>query len=209
LLDIVVLALIEVPWLAVPAYLEAIQAPFSEVAATSLPLMAVVLVCAFSWSFLIRGRVAPKTEPQSASGEGRIAFFAFMGYFWSLVDDAPVYFDSVSTWPEVTSGLQHTLTEVILHLLTAAFMYLAIREAIGGRGIASFRKALQVSVLTAAAFWAAYFQNTPLEFVQAVARNAWYPLDFVEHVASVGLLYFAIRECGSSASANGVKLSSG
>jgi hypothetical protein len=195
--DVVVLSLIEVPWLAVPAYLELIQVPYSEVAATSLPLMAVVLSCAFLWSFVVRGRFVSRTDPPSKSIQGRIAFFAFMGYFWSLIDDGPVNFDSVSTWPEVTSGFQHILLEVILHVLTASFFYLSVREALKGEKIASLRKTFQVFLLTLAALWAAYFQNTPLEIVQVVARNGWYPLDFLEHAVSVALFYFAIRTSAS------------
>jgi len=197
LLDIVVLFSIGVPWLAVPAFLEAIQAPFSEVASTSISLMAVVMVCAFIWSFVIRGKVEARTGSPTGPGEGRIAYLAFLGFFWSLIDDGPVDFDSVSTWPEVTSGLQHTITEVVLHLLTAAFMYLTVREALNGKRVAS-RKALQISILTLAAFWAAYFQNTPLEIVQRVAQSAWYPLDIVEHALSLALFYLAIRTCTSS-----------
>lgn len=205
LLDITVLFCIGVPWLAIPAYLEALQVPFSEVATASLSLMVVVLICAFSWSFVIRGRLVSKTEPPDEFGEARVAFFAFMAYFWSLVDDAPVGFDSISTWPEVTSGFQHTLTEVILHVLTAAFMFLAMRGAVGRIGIAPVRKELQVSILAIAAFWASYFQNTPWGIVQVVARNAWYPLDFAEHAVSLALLYFAIRTARSPLGLTGVE----
>jgi hypothetical protein len=154
--------------------------------------MAVVLLSALLWSFVLRPRLASRAGGPGEGREGRIAFFAFMGYFWSLVDDGPVNFDSVSTWPEVTSGLHHTVTEVILHVLTAAFMYLAVREAVAGRRITTARRLIGVSVLAVAAFWAAYFQNTPLEAVQLLMRTAWYQLDFVEHAVSVLLLYLAI-----------------
>jgi len=188
--------MIEVPWLAVPAYLAATQVPYRQVAASSLPLMAVVLVCAVLWSFVIRGRFASRPSPPRESGGGRIAFFVFMAYFWSLVDDGPVDFDSVHIWPGVPPVLQHPLSEVFLHVLTLAFMYLAIRQALSGKGAAPLRKTLQVSILTLAAFWASYFQNTPLEALPLVVQNAWYPLDFLEHAVSVALLYLAIRACG-------------
>jgi hypothetical protein len=206
LVDIIALSTIEVPWLAVPAYLDALQVPFSEVASTSSSLMALVLLGAVSWSFVIRGKLASRSDPLPEAEDGRLVFFAFIGYFWSLVDDAPVSFDSVYTWPAVTSGFQHILTEVLLHILTAVFFYLAIREAAKGRSIASPRKVRQVILLTLGAFWASYFQNTPLEAVQLVARNAWYPLDIVEHVVSVALLYFAIRTYMSPSSPSEVEL---
>jgi len=198
LLDIGVLSLIEVSWLTIPAYLAANQVPYRAVAATSLPLMAIVLACAVLWSFSIRGKFASRWRLPRDSGDGRIVFYAFVAYFWSIVDDSPVDFDSVHIWPQVPSGLQHPLTEVLLHVLTAAFMCLVIRQALAGRGVAPLHNALQASILTLAAFWASYFQNTPLEVVQSLAQNAWYPLDFVEHAMSVALLYLAVRACGSS-----------
>jgi hypothetical protein len=76
----------------------------------------------------------------------RFLLLAFLGYFWSVVDDAPVYFDSVFTWPEVTRFhpiLPHYTLEVIFHLATFGFMYLSVRKVLGG-GIKPGGRALRI-----------------------------------------------------------------
>jgi len=45
-------------------------------------------------------------------------FYAYIAYLFSLTDDAPVYLDSVFTWPEVTGGSQHYVLEVVFHLFS-------------------------------------------------------------------------------------------
>ena len=84
----------------------------------------------------------------------RIALFVFLAYFWSIVDDGPVFFDSVLTWPEVTRfhpATPHIFLEVLLHALTLLFMALAVREALGGTR-PPLPKALGVVVLALIAF---------------------------------------------------------
>jgi hypothetical protein len=123
----------------------------------------------------------------------RTLLFAFIAYFWSLVDDAPVNFDSVFTWPEVTSGSHHIFMEIVLHTLTIVFLYLTIREALKGTTITQW-KTFKVSLLTFIAFVLSYAQNIPLSAIQAIVVNEWYPLDIIEHVTSMIFFYLAIRE---------------
>lgn len=126
----------------------------------------------------------------------RVILLAFLAYFWSLVDDAPVSFDSVFSWPEVTRfhpATPHIFLEIVLHALTAAFLILAIREAL--KGTTSNRMTiLEVSSLTLIAFVLSYAQNIPSAVVQTIVESGWYQLDVVEHIASVLFLYFAVRE---------------
>jgi hypothetical protein len=125
-----------------------------------------------------------------------VFLFAFLAYFWSLVDDKPVSFDSVLTWPEVTRfhpAGPHIFMEIVLHLLTIAFLYLAIREALKGAYL-NTSKVLKVSLLTFVAFGLAYAQNIPLAAIQAIVPDEWYPLDLFEHIASLFFLYLAVRE---------------
>jgi hypothetical protein len=125
----------------------------------------------------------------------RIALFAFLAYFWSLIDDAPVNFDSVFTWPEVTRAHPagpHIFMEVLLHILTIIFLCLAIREALKGTSF-TWSKAFGISLLTAAAFALSYAQNLPLDSLGAVIEQDWIQLDLAEHLASLILLYVAVR----------------
>jgi hypothetical protein len=126
----------------------------------------------------------------------RVLLFAFLAYFWSLVDDKPVQFDSVLTWPEVTRfhpATPHIFMEVVLHVLTIAFLYLAVREGLKGTALTQ-AKALKVSLLTLAAFVLSYAQNIPLDALQTFVTQDWYALDLVEHVVSLAFLYLALRE---------------
>ena len=194
ILDGCVLSIIGTVWLFVPAYLEDVQVPFEFVGIVCLVEIPLVLGSAFFWCFVARNRLASRTSRVGDAEMGPLLFFAFMAYFWSLIDDAPVNFDSIFTWPEVTSGLPHTFLEIVLHALTLAFFYLAVRAALKGASLSRREKA-KVLVLILASFWASYAQNTPLGWVQAVAVNNWYLLDAVEHVISVALFCLAIREC--------------
>lgn len=145
-------------------------------------------------------------------GGRRIVWFAFMAYIWSITEDAPVYLDSVFTWPEVTSGLQHLFLEVVIHLLTLLFMFLTIREAfrirkqrfLVQRGLKQHSgnelvsrptrsKLLLIYGLTLVAFISSYAQNLPLSSFESITGASWYGLDIVEHVISIGLLYAAVR----------------
>jgi len=124
----------------------------------------------------------------------RILLYTFLAYFWALVDDGPVFLDSVLTWPEVTRfhpASPHVFLEVLYHLLTAAFLVLAVREAAKGAP----KRAPQVvivSFLTLSAFVLAYAQNIPLNVIQATVEDEWYQLDIFEHILSAFLLFLAI-----------------
>ena len=125
----------------------------------------------------------------------RIAIFAFLAFFWSLIDDAPVNFDSVLTWPEVTRvhpAGPHLFMEALLHVLTIVFLCLALREALKGTSLTG-EKVFGVTLLTAAAFVLSYAQNLPLADLSTIVEQDWYQLDLAEHLASIALLYIAIR----------------
>jgi len=125
-----------------------------------------------------------------------VFLFAFLAYFWSLVDDKPVQFDSVLTWPEVTrfhpSG-PHIFMEFVLHALTIIFLSLAVIEGLKGTSL-NVQKALKVFLLTLVAFVLSYAQNIPLDAVQSIVTQDWFQLDIIEHLASVLVFFFAIRE---------------
>jgi len=124
----------------------------------------------------------------------RIALFAFLAYFWAVVDDGPVFFDSVLTWPEVTRFhpfLPRLFMNIVIHALTVLFLYLAIRESTKGTG-ASLRKSPRVIILTSAAVVAAYAQNIPLTAVQNVVDASWYAFDITEKSVSIFLFCMAL-----------------
>lgn len=127
----------------------------------------------------------------------RVYLYVFLAYLWSATDDAPVNLDSVYTWPEVTSGLQHVLTEVLLHALTVLFLYLAVREAFKGSGKLPFSTWFTVSLLTAAAFVVASVSIIPLPSLQAAISTSWYQIDIVAHGISLGLLCAALWQAES------------
>lgn len=130
----------------------------------------------------------------------RTLLFAFLAYFWAVVDDAPVFFDSVLTWPEVTRFhpfLPRLFMNVIIHGLTALFMYLTIRESMKGKK-ASLQYARRVVALALVAFVTGYAQNIPLAEIQDVVRTSWYPFDLAEKLTSILLLYLAVREATKS-----------
>lgn len=150
----------------------------------------------FDYSTLLIGVVIPLASGCilfSRRGD-RFLLFAFLGYFWSVVEDAPVYFDSVLTWPEVTRFhpfLPHLTLEVIFHLATFGFMFLSVREVLGG-GIKPGRRALRIYLLLAFAFILAYAQNIPLDTVQSIVESSWYQLDIFEHLGSVVVFGLAL-----------------
>lgn len=145
------------------------------------------------------------------TGRMRILWFAFMAYIWSVTDDAPVYLDSIFTWPEVTSGFQHMFLEVLLHLLTLLFMSLALEEAFklrrerilveepfrsANRKISTKigkRRLLVIISFTLLALISSYAQNLPLAFLESISGEAWYRLDILEHIISIAFLYAAVR----------------
>lgn len=124
----------------------------------------------------------------------RIALFAFLAYFWAVVDDGPVFFDSVLTWPEVTRFhpfLPRLFMNIVIHALTALFLYLGVRESMKGTSV-SLRKAPKVIILTSAAFVVAYAQNIPLTAIQNVVDTSWYAFDITEKSVSIFLFCVAI-----------------
>jgi hypothetical protein len=129
----------------------------------------------------------------------RFILFAFLGYFWSVVDDAPVYFDSVFTWPEVTRFhpiLPHYTLEVIFHLATLGFLYLSLCE-VSGSGIRLGRRTLRIYLLLGLAFLLSYAQNVPLDAIQSIVRSSWYQLDIFEHLGSVAIFSLALIDAWS------------
>jgi hypothetical protein len=126
----------------------------------------------------------------------RILLFAFLAYLWAVVDDAPVFLDSVLTWPEVTRFhpfLPRLFMNIVIHALTVFFLYLTIRESVKGTSV-RFRDALRVIVLTSVAFVLAYAQNIPLVAIQNAVETSWYPFDFTEKLVSIFFLCLAVRE---------------
>ena len=129
-----------------------------------------------------------------------IFLFGFLAYFWSVVDDAPVYFDSVLTWPEVTRFhpfLPRLYMNIVLHLLTLVFLCLAIWLSMEETD-RTRSKVFKVSILALLAFILAYAQNIPLTAVQDAEENSWYAFDVAEKVASIGFFVFAVREAKKS-----------
>jgi hypothetical protein len=150
----------------------------------------------FDYSTFLIGVVIPLASGcilLSRRGD-RFLLLAFLGYFWSVVDDAPVNFDSVFTWPEVTRFhpvLPHYTLEVIFHLATFGFMYLSVREVLGG-GIKLGRRALRIYLLLVLAFLLSYAQNIPLGAVRSIVESSWYQLDVFEHLSSVVVFGLAL-----------------
>jgi hypothetical protein len=131
--------------------------------------------------------------------KNRILLFAFLSLFWALVDDRPVFFDSVLTWPEVTRFhpfLPRLFMNIVIHGLTVLFLYLMIRESMKGSAV-RLRNASGVIFLAAVAFILAYAQNIPLAAVQNVVEAgsnpaSWYPFDIATKSASVFFICLTI-----------------
>ena len=130
--------------------------------------------------------------------KNRVLLFSFLALIWAVVDDAPVYFDSVLTWPEVTRFhpfIPRLEMNLVIHLLTLLFLYLAMREALKGTGV-GLLQAPGVVVLAFLAFVFAYAQNIPLLAVQLLVANFWYPFDLVEKLLSIFFIWLAVKEAG-------------
>ena len=124
----------------------------------------------------------------------RILVYAFLAYIWAVVDDMPVFFDSVLTWPEVTRFhpfLPRLFMNIVIHGLTIGFLYLAIREALKGRTTKGIRM-YSVALLVLVAFVLAYAQNLPLNIIQNLVENSWYPFDLAEKLASLAVFGIAV-----------------
>ena len=124
----------------------------------------------------------------------RIALYAFLALFWAVIDDGPVFFDSVLTWPEVTRFhpfLPRLYMNIVIHALTILFLYLTVHESLKRTGV-RLREAPGVIVLASAAFIFAYAQNIPLAAIQNAVDTSWYPFDIVEKIASIFFLCLAV-----------------
>jgi hypothetical protein len=144
-------------------------------------MIGVVLPVAFGSSLLLVGRQ-------------RILFFVFFAYFWSLVDDAPVHFDSVLTWPEVTRYqpvVPYFMDYVLLVVVLASFC-LVVRESLKGKGTTRGEKVM-FSFLTLVVFGLSYLQDIEVDAVHRLVASYWYPLDLVEHIASAAVLVFVLK----------------
>jgi len=129
----------------------------------------------------------------------RILLFAFLAFFWTVVDDRPVFFDSVLTWPEVTRFhpfLPRLFMNIVIHALTAVFLYLMVRESLKGSGV-RLRNASVVILLAAVAYVLAYAQNIPLAVIQNIVQAgsvpaSWYPFDVVAKLSSIFFICLTI-----------------
>src|SRR5271154_4629334 len=129
----------------------------------------------------------------------RVLLFAFLAYFWAVIDDRPVFFDSILTWPEVTRfhpSLPRLFMNIVIHGLTVLFLYLTIRESTKGTGVKLW-KAPWVIVLTLVAFGLAFAQNIPLAVIQNVVDAgsnpaSWYPFDVATKLSSIFFLCLAV-----------------
>ncbi|MDA4116931.1 MAG: hypothetical protein OK455_01120 [Thaumarchaeota archaeon] len=126
----------------------------------------------------------------------RVILFAFLAYIWAALDDAPVFFDSILTWPEVTRFhpfLPRLFMNIVIHGLTIIFMYLALRQSMKWTSV-KLREAVGVIALTSVAFVLAYAQNIPLAAIQNLVETYWFQFDIAEKLASIFFFYLAVRE---------------
>ena len=93
----------------------------------------------------------------------RTLLFGFLALFWAVIDDRPIFFDSILTWPEVTRFhpfLPRLFMNIVIHTLTIVFLYLTIRESMKGSGV-RLSKAPRVIILASVAFVFAYAREHP------------------------------------------------
>jgi len=83
---------------------------------------------------------------------------------------------------------------LVIHALTALFMYLAIRESSRGTDV-RLRDAPLVIILVLVAFVLAYAQNIPLPAIQSFVASSWYPFDVTEKLVS--LFFFCLALAAS------------
>jgi hypothetical protein len=129
-----------------------------------------------------------------------VVLLSFLGFFWSVVDDGPIFFDSVLTWPQVTGShpyLPHLSLEIILHVLTLVFLLASIWLSLKHSRTKGRRAYLAYS-LALLAFLISYGQNTPLSWIQAFVERSWYLLDVLERLGSLVVFSIALFESRSS-----------
>jgi hypothetical protein len=129
----------------------------------------------------------------------RTLLFAFLALFWAVIDDRPIFFDSILTWPEVTRFhpfLPRLFMNIVIHALTILFLYLTMRESMKGSGV-RLSKAPRVIILASVAFVLAYAQNIPLAVIQDVVQAgsnpaSWYPFDVEAKLSAIFFLCLAV-----------------
>jgi hypothetical protein len=163
---------------------------------TSLCLYCVYLSPAYDLSTLLIGVVLPVVFGSALllAGRQRVLFFVFLAFFWSLVDDAPVHFDSVLTWPEVTryQPVVPYFEDYVLLCVVLLSFCLAVRESLKKRRTTPREKVL-FAFLTSVAFGLSYIQDIEVGAIQSIVTNYWYQLDFFEHIASAAVLFLILR----------------
>jgi len=123
----------------------------------------------------------------------RTLLMLFLAYLFSVTDDAPINLDSIYTWPEVTSGLHHDISEVVLHLATLALMLATTKGSLNAlRRPAQLRRLSLAYALTLAAFAAASVSVVPIASLQQMIRADWLPVDFAGHLASLVFMAAAL-----------------
>jgi len=133
--------------------------------------------------------------------KSRIVLFAYLAIIWAVLDDRPIYFDSVLTWPEVTRFnplLPRLFMNVIIHALTVIFLYLSLREATRGKE-SGFWHSPRVLLPAVIFLVLTYAQNIPLSIVQDAVQAgtnpaSWYPFDVSTKLLALLFLYIALRE---------------
>lgn len=145
----------------------------------------------FAWAVALPAGVASAVFLALGRREYLFFFFAFL---WSVTDDNPVNLDSVYTWPEVTSGLHHTIMEVILHALTLVFLYLAVKETARTARKSTLSRPWTVWTLVLATFVVASVSILPLPSLQAEIATNWYEIDIAAHVLALGLVGATLAE---------------
>lgn len=136
--------------------------------------------------------LAPITVAIVLLHDSRFLLFSYLGIFLSTVDDAPVNFDSVFTWPEVTRyapAFHHFAMEIFLHIATFFFILLAFRTLT--KRYTNNQPTLKLLLMALGVSALCYLQNLPLESFQRMVEQNWYLLDVSEHVAAVLLLSFS------------------
>lgn len=131
----------------------------------------------------------------------RTILFAYLAFIWAVLDDRPIYFDSVLTWPEVTRFhplLPRLFMNIVIHGLTVIFLYLAVREASKGSR-PSFWHSPRVLIAGVIFLVFAYAQNIPLSIVQNVVQAgsnpaSWFPFDLATKLSAVLFLYITLAE---------------
>jgi len=133
--------------------------------------------------------------------KNRVLLYAYLAFIWAVLDDRPIYFDSVLTWPEVTRFnplLPRLFMNVIIHALTVIFLYLSLRGANKGSksGLWHSPRVLLPAVIFLVL---AYAQNIPLSIVQNAVQEgtnpgSWYPFDVSTKLLALLFLYVALKE---------------